>query len=408
MGSRRVLFLKFLYIIPVRYNENFHKRYIVPLLTAGCQAEVWEAMEIVRPLAATEYRPPFPADACAHRSFKSKEELLTAVKTIEEDVLLVAMLHYEKETHAFYRACLKFRGKVIALHPKTCPLPTDAKQHEFSVGQLLKNLPKKIGSLNKIRKSIALSPSLPAEWTGIRSMDMLVVNSQTPRPSNYPIGPNTKKVLVPSMDYTSFVAWQKAGRPSSGVVTGEKPLLAYIDSSAPNHPDYLRFPPHKRKLTEGGLYPYLRNLLFSFQEAGFKVVVAAHPTATWKGWLEHYDGFEIVQGKTLELISDANLVVNTASTAISYAILLRKPVMTVTTDELEACHKGHIVRYYAQLMGKSVTNISKEYFIDLKEEMRVDEMKYQRFQDEYVLPPGIEGGKTFWEHLLNKIGRLGF
>jgi hypothetical protein len=82
--------------------------------------------------------------------------------------------------------------------------------------------------------------------------------------------------------------------------------------------------------------------------------------------------------------------------------------MTVTTDELEAFHEGHIVRYYAQLMGKSVTNISKEYFIDLKKEMKVDEMKYQRFQDEYVLPPGIERGKTFWEHLLNKMGRLGF
>lgn len=398
--------MKCLYIIGARYDLKFHATYVAPALSAGHEVEVWETMDIFTPVSAKKYRPDAPAGACPWKSFARLESLSRAIGQVGKDVLVINLLHYDKCTHAFYKACKKFDGVMISFHPKNCPLPEDSLRNMYSRDFSLRALRKNFGSLNKIKKTVALSSSSPAELVGVRSVNALVVNSVRPRKSCYPIGPKTRMIMVPSMDYDEFVRWRRSGSPGSGIVPDGRPLVAYIDSFSPRHPDYLRRPGHRRPITEEGLYPHVRKLLEKFKNLGMRVVVAAHPRAQREGWLEYYDGFELVQGKTLPLTSEADLVVNMYSTAISFAALLGKAILTVTTDEFETYRLGGIIRHYAELFGTRLINISGEYDLDPGMDMKVDAERYRRFLEEYVVPPGVNMELTFWEQLLPQLEGL--
>ena len=92
-----------------------------------------------------------------------------------------------------------------------------------------------------------------------------------------------------------------------------------------------------------------------------------------------------------------------SSTALQFAILLKKPVIFLTTNELQndSNFSGQI-KASAKSIGKNPINIDEPFTIDWEKELRVDEKCYDDYIDMYIKKKGSEELNT-WQILANRL-----
>lgn len=139
-----------------------------------------------------------------------------------------------------------------------------------------------------------------------------------------------RQVEAHSFDYERYRE-VNAARPAGFSSVG--PYAVYLDEDIAEHEDNLEMgmaaPASKRRF-----YPALTRLFERFEaESGMRVVVAGYPNRrrTDEG---RFGGREVHLGHTAELIREASLVFAHASTAISFAVLWRRPLVFVTSEEI--------------------------------------------------------------------------
>jgi len=90
---------------------------------------------------------------------------------------------------------------------------------------------------------------------------------------------------------------------------------------------------------------------------GVEVVIAAHPKANYDP--DYFEGRKIMKGVTPELVRDSEFVISHHSTSISYAVLNRKPLLFIYTDDMKKVYAETIVAYihdFAEYLGQPVYN----------------------------------------------------
>ena len=108
--------------------------------------------------------------------------------------------------------------------------------------------------------------------------------------------------------------------------------------------------------------------------------------------------------QTFELIKQASVVVSHGTTALHWAIIMRKPIILVTTDE----HNKNKTRprsteAIAFALGKDVINLNRiprKY--NWKTQLFVDETKYQNYIETYVKQPGTPE-RPVWEIVIDRM-----
>lgn len=395
------------YILNSRYSSSFRDTYVMELQNSGHRVTIWEALDALRP--ATGAVCPvagFPSDT-DWRRFDSMDDLVAAARALDRRELVIPLVHYDKKSHALYHALHLAGVTLVGLHPKTCPDPFKDLSAPHSIAARLHTFRRSWGSWNKIRTTVALSPAPGNSAVGLPAMAALIVNSRHPRTCPYPQDGHTRQIMAPSLDFNRMVHWRRNGSPLQGVRQhASKPLVVFIDGIAPRHPDLVGISRQRQTITEEGFYPPVRSMLQGMEAQGAQVVVAAHPRASHEGWLEHYADFQVIRGKTLELIAESDMVVNNFSTAASFAVYLRKPIIYCTTDEMIAGEYDAFIRFQAQLLGRVPHNISRQPRIELERENVIDEELYRTYQEEYILPLGVDPEKSFWETVLPELERL--
>lgn len=91
-----------------------------------------------------------------------------------------------------------------------------------------------------------------------------------------------------------------------------------------------------------------------------KVVIAAHPKSDYG--IDTFQGRETFRGRTAELVRDADFVVSHHSTSNSYAVLNRKPIIFVYTEEMLRMYKYTRIREimdFAKYLDAAIYNIDK-------------------------------------------------
>ena len=72
------------------------------------------------------------------------------------------------------------------------------------------------------------------------------------------------------------------------------------------------------------------------------------------------------------------------STAVSYCVLFKKPIIFVTNNELNNKRVGHQISTLRKILGADAINISNKFKkLSLKTNLR----KYERFKDNYLKYP---------------------
>jgi hypothetical protein len=208
------------------------------------------------------------------------------------------------------------------------------------------------------------------------------------------------KICIPahSFDYDIFL---KLRRVAPSKISA---YAVFLDEDMVHHSDYVHHglsPPVSEEL----YYTELANFFNVLEKKlGMSVIFSAHPRSNYDNRLHVLQGRPYVMGKTAELVKDASLVLLHASTAQSFAVLWKKPMLFLTSDGLNSSWIGPSIDYNASIFNKKPVNLSQDNQIaDVGEDcFEIDENCYKNYHEQYLKVPGSED-KTTWELLVNFI-----
>ncbi len=134
-------------------------------------------------------------------------------------------------------------------------------------------------------------------------------------------------------------------------------------------------------------YPSLVNFFNILEKKTLKkVIIAAHPKHKYSKENKHYFGNrKIIHRDTMNLVSQASLVLVTNSTAVSYAVMFNKPVLVLLSNELikDANVLLEESNYLSSMLGCSTINID---IIDEKllSNFSINSEKYLAYINKYL------------------------
>lgn len=128
---------------------------------------------------------------------------------------------------------------------------------------------------------------------------------------------------------------------------------------------------------------------------GLEVVIAAHPKARYLN--DEFKGRKIIAEKTAALVRDSEFVICHASTSVSYAVLHRKPVWTIYTDEMATLYQQTYMHHvwalaaYLQIPSLNASRVDESMLPELEQ---AKEDRYAAYEKDFLVTPGIESGQS--------------
>ena len=185
---------------------------------------------------------------------------------------------------------------------------------------------------------------------------------------------DTKIFYTHNLDYDIYIK-HKSNPP-------KKKLIVFIDQNVPNHPDWeannLVSP-----VTYEKYWKSVKNLLFFLSQNYSEKIIIWPPRN--KDTDIPIEDYEILYEKTAEKIKDALFIIGHDSTALQFAVLWNKPILFVTTNELEVNRKNKI-EFFSSILGyKKVVNIDRDYDKSfLEKAMQINKQSYADYIESYI------------------------
>ena len=163
-----------------------------------------------------------------------------------------------------------------------------------------------------------------------------------------------------------------------GTHGGEAVLL---DAAGPMFGDDYAFTGRKRFVTVEAWYPALCAFFDRLESAfGVRVAIAGHPKSRHPRIAPYFGNRHVHYGATLELVRNARFVMTRQSAAVALAVMFRKPIIFLCSDEVERDLRAiHGIRSLAALFGKVPVNVD-HLPADLSPLLDVDLSRYEAFE----------------------------
>jgi hypothetical protein len=305
--------------------------------------------------------------------FKNINDALSALNNLENKVVFIDLLAYSIKENKI-RSIARYHGLLVRL--KLGSLPQVTEDNNFlKLLNLIKN------PIVFVKKLIFFLKNIPRKIREIRYFpDYLVVGG-----SRSMLGVNHKKTSVikaHNFDYDFFIQEKqiKSNKNRNSIV--------FLDEYGPYH-SALTFHGILPFLTPENYYPTMDLGLDKIaNQLKLNLEIAAYPDSNYKNKrIKHKH--PVIENKTFELIRDADVVVTHSSTSMQMAVIMKKPIIFVTTDEIQnnifANWKKKNIDNFATILGKKVINLSALQKVDdLKNYLNVDDKKYERYIEDYI------------------------
>lgn len=216
---------------------------------------------------------------------------------------------------------------------------------------------------------------------------------------------NSRIIKIPSYDHDKFLLFNKK---KLNLFKKSKDYAVYLDTGY-NHPDLLdkqhRFPIQRPYEYQEFYEPKIKFFKKFKEVTNLDLKIAVHPRTNFNK-NPYLKLGKVYRDKTLELISRSKIVLTHFSGALSWAVLLKKPLLFFLQDINEYDHKMH-TRQMAEYFQKEAINISNVNFnkIMFEKQMKVDKKIYKLFKKQFIVDlqnPNI----TSYEIIFNNIKQL--
>lgn len=212
-------------------------------------------------------------------------------------------------------------------------------------------------------------------------------------------GKDVEIVRCHTMDYDLYLRYgfERSGRQS------KLDSIVFLDEYSPFHPDFLISGNIKYSLNPDSYYNGLNDFFSRIEkETGLTVKIAAHPSARYELHPDYFAGRQVISGRTIELVYDSKIVLAHASTSINFAVLYRKPIIFLISDEISRTTYASSIRTVAALFKKEPVNVDRDININLSSYTKIDENAYSSYRVDYIKMPGSPE-KPFWDIVADEV-----
>ena len=323
--------------------------------------------------------------------FQNINEGLTVIESLEKKIVFIDLLGFSSLEMRIRKATRR-KGILVRTSLGSIPEPNNKK----NIFEIFTSIKRSIFNLEKLVFFIT------EKFKKIRSKrihpDYLIASG-----SNSILGIDKKKTSVikaHNFDYDFFIKNKHIKLNKKGK------FLVFLDADGPYHSDYI-FEGVKPFVTADKYFPVIDLGLAEIAKSlNLEIKIAAHPRSNYKVKQKKYK-HSIIQNKTFELIRNANVVVTHGSTALQWAIIMKKPIIFVTTNEIQnesyARTYAKYIDNFASSLGKKVVNLSDLSFIkNLRGYLNVDVEKYEKYFETYIKTKGSPK-KLLWDIVIEKL-----
>lgn len=390
-GARNVIFL-FSWPLSLRDSERFG---LDELRSKGLRVRAFSLCRLLNADAAERFPVKDRLQGDFIEEFSSWRAFDEAVAAAARDSIFVdyvlALAYLDFKHSRTFRILAKHRARYYVVDAEIpSPLPTIA-------GRIKKAF--EIAALGRFASTRALAQL--RRITGWWALPRRIFGVPTGRAGafvrRYDLTPDT---IVPShaLDFDAYLRYVRssADRSSNGT-------CVFLDEAATHHPDVALVGGQN---LEPASYFATMNALFDEVERQTKlrVVIAAHPRSRYEDFPGGFGGREVIKGATPRLIDQSSLVVTHASTAVSFAVLFRKPVILAKTAGMKGVRYGDLVESMAAALGLRPVELDGSEPV---RSLRFDPLpslgsRFDEYRERYVHSPGVPD-VTVWERVAAQV-----
>ncbi len=369
------------FLIETPLNQRDYNRYGIDiLLQNGFDVQVWDLTPFICPEdCMTILNDPVHPNIC--KPFTNIGDFSLAMSALDSSALIINLIVYRLRALSVYRILSKRKLPYCVTMNNSLPATVHKKP---SLWHRIKN------SSIKQKMNYGFS-KMPFKWFGVSPANVILLGGEKSIASNpYPIGDNTKKLWLHAFDYDLYL------KEINSYIKEGGDFAVFLDQYLPFHPDFIRsgspFP-----VTSEIYYPLLSTFCDKLEnETGISTIIAAHPRSRYEDRPDFFGERSIVRGKTIELVRKSKVVIIHNSTAINFAVMFRKPMMFVTTNQLNKGWMGLDIESMALKVGKEPINLDEPLSIDWDKQITIDEDTYSKYENDYIKRP--ESPKLpFWQ-----------
>ena len=307
--------------------------------------------------------------------FETKEEFSKYVKqTACKCTLYLVYMNFAPKTYFCYRELSKHNLDIAyCVNGVMPPLPSSLITTVNLPRKILKNLFNSNTWLHFIFRAIKKLPLLKPLRFQFNTCKCAQVD--------YKINEKTKIIPFNSTDFNA----------SKKELLDEinKPYYVFIDEYLPFHPDTLI---SGMRFMEADIYYQNMNRFFDRieSETGIDVIIAAHPIALKYKEYNYFKGRRVLFYKTASLIKHSIGVFNHCSTAMSLAIIFKKPIITLISDDMKVKVRSFYneCKYVGEYINSKIINI--DHLPNNINFTSIDDYIYNNYKYDFLTNPESE------------------
>jgi len=357
---------KLIVVWPYRFRDFDWQRFELEYLLPHVEVHVHELIDALTPEFAAAY-----ANQSEHpsvRRFSSLKEWRFEFKKISKDAIVFS--HVRPINLKSALICLTTRGsgvKVVGFATGGVPYS------DFRLNPDKRDLPKLIKKFLHLVKRSLLTLVMPDQIVVGGSEELARVKRDNPR--------STKHVLASSSDFSNCLRIKS--------VSMERFNSIYLDTGFPSFPRDEIVEKIFEQVSGSDWYPKL-GAFFDFVEVSLKtqVKIAIHPKHVGRDHRPIFGDRQTIGGQTSELVAKSEIVLATNSTSISYAVAFVKPLILITSDQIQNGrdqYKASLIANIATETGATIFNIDRTYTEQqLRDAMVIDHAKRESYKRKYL------------------------
>lgn len=383
---------KIVYLVEQPLDERNYERFgIQTLIDKGCNVEMWDFTPWIHPNTWQQFIKSGRKlkEFAGYFSITSKNQLQQHCREPENIKYFIDLTGEDYRSIWVKIFLIRMGATRVVCTTGTIPQPDGKK------ASLVAKL-KRIFARGPVKTLHWLTNALVCKLVSPLSCPGLVVVSGE---KEIPAAGSVRKVLkAHNLDYDIYLKLIK----SKDVLTED--YAVFIDQDYCFHSDFV-FEGRPFWVTPEKYFPAVCDCLRKLSQAlKVDLKIAAHPRSSYQSGLSNYfEGIPVEYGKTAELLRDCKVVVCHDSTAIQFAVLFSKPLIFLTTDQLDSSFEGKSIAAFASELGKTVINLDRNLDkIDWKKELSIDSAKYAKYRKKYIKIDGSPE-RPFWEIVADHI-----
>lgn len=335
------------------------------LVSKGVDVEFWD----LGPITLNEHLANVETPGLIIRRVENKKEYEVLIKE-NTNAVFFSFMNYAWYSFIVYRMLSKYNCDIVYCTSGCLPPLSSSKGIKIIARLNAKQLIARIkGRLYRfLLKSKLFKPA------------KIVLQSCGAATCDYKTSDSTVFVGCNSGDYQGYLSVKSSFNHSDNKIGR---YVVYIDQYLPFHNDFtLRGVQHINAET---FYRSI-NLLFARIEKkyGCEVVIAAHPSSLKYEEHDFFCGRKVYYNRTAELINQCIGAITCNSTAISFPVIDKKPILIYTSNDIESRYLFFNTLLFPKLLDLEFINIdecSEVYFRD------VNMHRYEKYKYDYLTTP---------------------